>query len=307
MEQSISKKNIRKYQLLLAISLIAGLILVLCPGLLSPLKAYLTEKANQVLGLTMLSSGIATGISLLPGDAGMPIANMLVNFSGILLIILIGITLEKYLLVLGGGAALFLMIPASMAMYIRAEYAESGKDRIRKLASKFLTFGLAISLVVPISIGLSSAIDHIYDNPVVETIESGTALSEETEKLENSKEDQNLWDQIVKGVTGGINSVVDGVSGMVEQAKQTVNRMIESIAVMTATCLLIPILVYLILYWLLRQIFGSKIPDLERIGTAAVTGSRKAKAVVSKSRAQSRHRKKEKPVLKELSDKNPED
>lgn len=307
MEQSINIKKLRKYKIILTISLAAGLIIMFFPGVFNPCKAYLTEKANQVLGLTMLSSSIATGISLLPGDAGMPIANMLVNFSGILLVILIGITLEKYLLVLGGGTALLLLIPASMLIYIKAEYSDSGREQLRKLASKFLTFGLVISLVVPISIGLSSVIDHIYDNPVIETIDSGTALSEETEKLENEGEEQNLWDQIVNGVTGGINSVVDGVSGMVEQAKQTVNRMIESIAVMTATCLLIPILVYLILYWLLRQIFGSKIPDLERIGSDAVKGSRKAKAVMSQSRKGSKHKKQEKPVLHELSDKNPED
>ena len=61
---------------------------------------YLDEKINNVLGLTAVTSGIATTISLVPGDAGTPIADQMMDFSFHFLIILCGVYLEKYLLIL---------------------------------------------------------------------------------------------------------------------------------------------------------------------------------------------------------------
>lgn len=285
MEKIKNRKVITIYWCLLAASAIFGLIITFNPGIFSGCISYLTGKANQVLGLTMLSSGVATGISLVPGEAGMPLADMLVNFSGVLLVILIGIMLEKYLLVLTGSAAFLIMLPAAFLLLIRSEYVEYGKERLRKSAFRRCTAALSLFLVVPVSIGVSRMIDYVYENPVEQTLESETVIEEEMENLSGAEEkDQSLWDKIVNGVSSGVDSMVSGVSGMVDQAKNTVNRLIESIAVMAATCLLIPILVYLILYWGLRQIFGSRLPDLESIGSAAGRTAKRAKAMLPSER-----------------------
>ena len=61
---------------------------------------YLDQKINNVLGLTATTSGMATAISMIPGDVGTPVADQMMDFSFHFLIILCGVYLEKYLLIL---------------------------------------------------------------------------------------------------------------------------------------------------------------------------------------------------------------
>ena len=63
----------------------------------------LDEKQTTVAELTAASTAASTAISLIPGDAGTPIADKLADFSSYFLIVFSAIFLEKYLLTVPGA------------------------------------------------------------------------------------------------------------------------------------------------------------------------------------------------------------
>jgi len=58
----------------------------------------LDEMKGTVMGLSAASTTVANAISLIPGDAGMPLANQFTDLSSWLVLVLIVLYLEKYLL-----------------------------------------------------------------------------------------------------------------------------------------------------------------------------------------------------------------
>ena len=73
--------------------------------------ATINEKIDNVLTLTAGSAGASALISAIPGDAGSPIADKLMDLSTGFLIVLAALFLEKYLIAIFSAAALGLAFP----------------------------------------------------------------------------------------------------------------------------------------------------------------------------------------------------
>ena len=96
---------------LLLVALIAVLVFGLAPHFSSPeahagVIATIDEKIDNVLTLTAGSAGASALISAIPGDAGSPIADKLMDLSTGFLIVLAALFLEKYLISIFSGVAL---------------------------------------------------------------------------------------------------------------------------------------------------------------------------------------------------------
>ena len=210
---------------------------------------FLDEKQTTVAELTAASTAASTAISLIPGDAGTPIANKLADFSSYFLVVFSAIFLEKYLLTVTGFAAFKLLIPAGCVLL--SAYAIWKKDALRRLAEKLILFGLAIVLIIPVSVKVSRMIETTYKDSIEETIETAKDASDE---VESSTEEQE---------TGIIGSVISGVkkatTGMVEKAQKVLDNFVEALAVMLVTSCVIPVLVILAFIWLSKIILGADI------------------------------------------------
>ncbi len=219
--------------------------------------ASLNEKQETVLEMTATSTAASAAITLIPGDAGLPIAEKLTDLSAYFLIVLCALFLEKYLLTLTGYVTFKLLIPLACGLFCLYLYRKS--ELLKNLIARILLFSVAIVLVIPTSVQVSNLIEDTYNASVESTMESA---KEATEALENSAEaedEKGFFESLMDTVKGG-------VSGIIEKMETVLINFIESLAVMLVTACVIPILVLVFFVWLVKTILGVNVNmDMKKI------------------------------------------
>lgn len=237
----------------------------------------LDEKKGNVMVLATTTTAASAAISALPNDMGTPIADKLVDFSSYFMVILAVIYLEKFLLTTLGFLGFGILIPVACALFAVAVFLRRGtltRVNLQRLGTKLAAFGLALALVVPVSVWLTDNVDATFDESLAA---SNAAAQEATEQLEGSAQEQTQEDQ---GLLGGIaNAVQDGWNGLTQSAQQALdslgdqlNTMIDTLAVMIVTSCLIPLLVLILFLQLVKIITG-----LDFGGATAVMGAARTK------------------------------
>ena len=237
----------------------------------------LDEKKGNVMMLATTTTAASAAISALPNDMGTPIADKLVDFSSYFMVILAVIYLEKFLLTTLGFLGFGILIPVACALFATAVFLRRGtltRVNLQRLGTKLAAFGLALALVVPVSVWLTDNVDATFDESLAA---SNAAAQEATEQLEESAQEQTQEDQ---GLLGGIaNAVQEGWNGLTQGAQQELdslgqqlNTMIDTLAVMIVTSCLIPLLVLILFLQLVKIITG-----LDFGGATAVMGAARTK------------------------------
>ena len=237
----------------------------------------LDEKKGNVMVLATTTTAASAAISALPNDMGTPIADKLVDFSSYFMVILAVIYLEKFLLTTLGFLGFGILIPVACALFAVAVFLRRGtltRVNLQRLGTKLAAFGLALALVVPVSVWLTDNVDDTFDESLAA---SNAAAQEATEQLEENTQEQAQEDQ---GLLGGIASAVqDGWNGLTQGAQQALdslgqqlNTMIDTLAVMIVTSCLIPLLVLILFLQLVKIITG-----LDFGGATAVMGAARTK------------------------------
>lgn len=251
--------------------------------------ASLDEKKQTVMELTAASTVTSALITLLPGDTATPIAEKMADVSGYLLIVLCAIYLEKYLVTITGYVAFTYLIPIACGLWILNLFFENAT--VRKLAEKLAVFGIAIFLVVPASVKISDLIGDTYQAQIQETIDEAkntqnvlentgaesSMTGSETEKstentaktdTESATQDStdgifgygsNILDMAKDAlsnaketVTNAVENVAISSEELVEKVENSLNHFIEAVAVMIITSCVIPMLVLLLLFWMVK-------------------------------------------------------
>ncbi len=247
--------------------------------------ASLDEKKQTVMELTAASTVTSALITLLPGDTATPIAEKMADVSGYLLVVLCAIYLEKYLVTITGYVAFTYLIPIACGLWIlNLIFANA---TVRKLAAKLAVFGLAISLVVPASVKISDLIGDTYQAQIEATIEdarntqsilensgvvndtnaaeNGTGITgtatENTQEKNNSESSSvsNIFDWAKDAISSARDSVANVVENvtisteeLVQKVENSLNHFIEAVAVMIITSCVIPMLVLLLFFWMVK-------------------------------------------------------
>ena len=248
--------------------------------------ASLDEKKQTVMELTAASTVTSALITLLPGDTATPIAEKMADVSGYLLVVLCAIYLEKYLVTITGYVAFTYLIPIACGLWIlNLIFANA---TVRKLAAKLVVFGLAISLVVPASVKISDLIGDTYQAQIEETIEdakntqnilensgvvddtnevgttgtgtTGVATGNAQEKnYSESGSVSNIFDWAKDAISSAKDSVANVVENvtvstedLVQKVENSLNHFIEAVAVMIITSCVIPMLVLLLFFWMVK-------------------------------------------------------
>ena len=247
--------------------------------------ASLDEKKQTVMELTAASTVTSALITLLPGDTATPIAEKMADVSGYLLVVLCAIYLEKYLVTITGYVAFTYLIPIACGLWIFNLVFENAT--VRKLAAKLAVFGIAIFLVVPASVKISDLIGNTYQAQIEATIEdakntqnilensdlvndtnaaengtgtTGTATGNTQEK--NNSESgsvSNIFDWAKDAISSAKDSVANVVENvtistddLVQKVENSLNHFIEAVAVMIITSCVIPMLVLLLFFWMVK-------------------------------------------------------
>ena len=246
----------------------------------------LDEKKQTVMELTAASTVTSALITLLPGDTATPIAEKMADVSGYLLVVLCAIYLEKYLVTITGYVAFTYLIPIACGLWIfNLIFANA---TVQKLAAKLAVFGLAIFLVVPASVKISDLIGDTYQAQIEATIEdakntqnilensgvvddtnatettgtdaAGTVTGNVQEKdNNNSGSVSNIFDWAKDAISGAKDSVANVVENvtistedLVQKVENSLNHFIEAVAVMIITSCVIPMLVLLLFFWMVK-------------------------------------------------------
>ena len=248
--------------------------------------ASLDEKKQTVMELTAASTVTSALITLLPGDTATPIAEKMADVSGYLLVVLCAIYLEKYLVTITGYVAFTYLIPIACGLWILNLFFANAT--VRKLAAKLAVFGLAISLVVPASVKISDLIGDTYQAQIEATIEdakntqsilensgvvddtnevgtTGTGTTGATtgsaQEKNNSESGSasNIFDWAKDAISSAKDSVANVVENvtvsteeLVQKVENSLNHFIEAVAVMIITSCVIPMLVLLLFFWMVK-------------------------------------------------------
>ncbi len=247
----------------------------------------LDEKKDNVLKLTAASTATSVAITFIPGDAATPIAEKLADLSSYFLIVLCAIYLEKYLLTILGYAAFRILIPIACILFGINLFIKN--ESVKKLATKFVIFGIAIFLIIPVSIRISSMIEDTYAASIENTLSeadetvseiedlTGMNVTEETEaetEIASSEEtEQSFWDkaqsffddaadktsgtlnEVSTALDGALSNISNALNGeLLEKAQEVLNHFLEAVAVMIITSCVIPILVLVFFVWITKMV-----------------------------------------------------
>ena len=215
----------------------------------------LDEKSETVMALTGGAAAASAAISVLPGDAGTPIADKLVDMSGYFMIILSAIFLEKWLITITGMVAFRILIP--IALIGLAVNLFVPKQALRAIFVKIICFALVLFISVPASVVLSDMIDDSYKASIQQTIDKAEENSKAVQEKANGEDDENALEKIFNAVKGGVAEQIDNF-------KTILSDFMEAAAVLIVTSCVIPLAVMLFFIWLLKMIVGINItvPDL---------------------------------------------
>ena len=215
----------------------------------------LDAKRDTVLGLTAASAGLSAAISAIPGDAGSPIAEKLMDVSADFVVVLAAIYLEKFLLTTLGFTSFSILFPIALACIA---FWALARDRIpaaraaATVAKKLILMGIVLAFAVPASVFITNQIEGTYEQSIQNTIETANTAAADAEDAQEDEGDQGIleWLQSIPG------AVVEGVSNVATGAQNLVNNFIDALAVMVVTSCVIPLLVLVFLLWAAKLVLG---------------------------------------------------
>ena len=209
---------------------------------------FLDEKIKTVMELTGASTAVSAAVSALPGDMATPVAEKLADFSTYFLFVLCVLYLEKYLVTITGAAAFRFLLPLACG-FLGASFFWK-PELMRKLSLKLALFAIAIFTLIPMSVNVSNMIYATYTESIDETLQNAADTKEQANEITaEADSDSSLLSQAVSWFT-------DETSKLTDKAVDIVSDFVEALAVMIVTSCLIPLLVLLFFWWLIRMALG---------------------------------------------------
>ncbi len=277
MERTIRMKKNDRLKLVIIIGILAAIGLfswLYLSGVASSEDSFqgtyasLDEKRTNVTELMGVTAASSTAISLLPGDAGTPIADQLADLSGYFMFILAAIYLEKWMVTITGMLAFKILIPVACGILILAQiiaYRAGGSisetdetslyamsDKWKEVGVKLILFGLMVFAVIPVSGIVTERIDASYQQSVQQTIEDTRNDAQKIRDTVGEEKDEGVVERLFNKVKGG-------VAGQLDKFENTLNRITEAIAVLIVTSCAIPLAVLAFFIWLIKLLTGINI------------------------------------------------
>ena len=219
----------------------------------------LDDKKIAVTSLAATAAATSTAISLIPGDVAMPVANEIAELGGYFIIILCAIILEKVLIAVIGHVTFVYIIPAACFLILLYLYLQ--KDFLLKMGIKLAIFGVVIFVAIPASIYVSNMVESTHQQSLDQALETAQENKEfiEDKKNDLADEDENWMDKVGNYLSNLSSKIGAGVSDIVQKAEDTLNSLLDSIAILIITSCIIPIIVILLFIWIIKILFGFEI------------------------------------------------
>ena len=221
----------------------------------------LEKQERDVMTLSATAAGASAAITLIPGDAGTPIAEQLADLSTDFVYLLAVIVLEKYIMNIAGFISFKLLIPLVCLLVLIIHFVikdESMKKKIRIMSAKIAAFAVCLVLVVPVSAYCTEFINSTYEGSMNQMIEDA---KNSTDTVKNSAESADGSENVLKEM---LQKAGIGISSTLEQFKQSLTNISRIFAYMLVSSCLIPVCVLFFFLWIIRLLFGLNIPVDQR-------------------------------------------
>ncbi len=267
----IKMKSSKRTLILIALLLIAVLSIlviskiVIAPDFNAATIESLNDKKVTVMKLVVAAAASSTALSMIPGDAAMPIANQIAALTSYFIMILGAILLEKMLIAVVGYVSFTFIIPAACLLGIFSLYLK--EEVFRSLAIKLAIFGIVLFAAIPASIQVSDLIYDSYQTSIEQTVETAQQNNKyiEEKKIDIAAADQNWVEKIGDSISNFTAKIGNDISTIVKKGEDTLASFLDTIAVLIITTCVIPIVVILIFAWSIKILFG-----FDSIGAATV-------------------------------------
>ena len=246
--------------------------------------AELNEKSADVAKMSVATLGMSTLIAAVPGDTTTPIADYLVDLNSWLLVIMMVLTLEKYLLTIIGKAVFWLIIPIGLALIGISIPPKSRSLKIRGL--NIILAGFLIWAIVPTGMMISRDIERTYSFSVsdvaneTENIQNKAAEIEENDDFEESdgEEDENIISGFISKAKDAVEDVIiNPLEEKVAQAKKMVNTVVNAIIVLVITSCVIPLFTLIAFLLLIKiTLHLDLLGEIDSVRLALVSGQKNA-------------------------------
>lgn len=219
--------------------------------------ASLDAESNTAMGFVSSSTGASALITLVPGDAGTPIAEKLLDIGADFTIVLVAIYLEKYLLTILGFVAFKVLVPVGFLFVLFATLLSGWGSRYRSLfvssAIRLILLGVVLAAVVPLSVAASDAIRATYEFTNTQTLE---AIEGDSPNAVDEQGSGAVSDEAATDVQYGSYNVVEAMTDGAVELRNMFNDLVEKLAVMIVTSCVIPLLVLFFLLWVVKTLLG---------------------------------------------------
>ena len=213
------------------------------------------SSSDTVMNFSAATLSASLAISALPDDFATPLADSLADMNIYFVAILVVLFLEKILLRYGIKAAFAILVPA--ACLLKIGFFVTNKPFFKGLAVRFLALALAVAFVVPCNTfitGVVAADLTEYVNETIEETEGGAGKLNEA--MESGGEEKTVFEKL----SDLFQTAVSGISDLMLHFRNTIRRCINSIAILILTNCLMPLLTFVFLKWILKELFQITLP-----------------------------------------------
>lgn len=252
----------RRSTLFTVLKLVAlALVVILCVFVIRPVLTnpstfqdaidYLDEKKQNATTISMGTANASFIISMIPDDAGTPVAGELAKLSSCILFVLSTIMLEKYLLTALGFFATCVIMPISCVCAAFAVLSKSGnKEKFREFAIRFLVLAICVVQIIPVACVCGKAIESANKASIDAAMEDAMSANEIVESLPKDSKNKNIFERIEEFFSDLWKSAAEAY----EWAKSVLSNFITSVAVMVVTTIAIPIAILLFYLWIIHTL-----------------------------------------------------
>lgn len=239
---------------------------------------YLDTKKNQVIGINGAVIGTAVLVSAIPGNVETAIVSSLTGLQKPCFTVLAAVFAERHLAGILSNISFACIIPLACIFGVISVWTNG--SALKKLAIKLTIMGLVLSLTIPASVVLSKHVEKISNAD--EKITEVQSMDDEAAESSDSTKDKSGWSAMLNKIADKADDVKDkledpkgALTEIQEKVKNWINGVIEALVIMIITSCVIPILVFIFLFWILRMLFQIDLPAISRHTTSLLSKSKK--------------------------------
>ena len=139
----------------------------------------------------------------------------------------------------------------------RGAYTATRQRFLKGLAVRLCALGFAVAFVVPCSTritDIATADLTAYVNETIQETEDGAGKLNQA--MEDGAEDKTMFEKL----SDLFQTAIHGISDLMLHFQNTIRRCMNSIAILILTNCLMPLITFLVLKWMLGEIFQITIP-----------------------------------------------